>query len=303
MSLKTNKKVIILIGLPGSGKSTWAKKYLSNNPDTIRVNRDDFRLMLKNQQLCENKVENLITKLQDNSILSALNSGFNVIVDNTNCKLKYIEHTLELVKHKADVEFLLLDVGVKKAKEQNSKRENPVPDSVIDKMDKDLKLLKDTLDFSNRKIQKQKRHLELVKYNPELQDAIIVDFDNTLSFLSDRSPYDWKLCINDYPNYPVIEEVGLHQNLGRKVIILSGRDEICRKESETWLEKYDITYDYFYMRKNNDFRKDSIVKKEIYDNHIKNKYNVVLVLDDRQQVVDIWRSLGLTVFQVNESPD
>jgi hypothetical protein len=52
------------------------------------------------------------------------------------------------------------------------------------------------------------------------------------------------------------------------------------------------------MRKTSDMRKDAVVKEEIYNENILDKYNVLLVLDDRNQVVDFWRSKGLTCFQV-----
>jgi hypothetical protein len=52
------------------------------------------------------------------------------------------------------------------------------------------------------------------------------------------------------------------------------------------------------MRSEYDMRKDSIVKEEIYRQEILGRYNVWLVLDDRNQVVDMWRNLGLRVLQV-----
>jgi hypothetical protein len=52
------------------------------------------------------------------------------------------------------------------------------------------------------------------------------------------------------------------------------------------------------MRKADDYRKDSIIKKEIYDNDIFPRYNVLFVYDDRNQVVEMWRGLGVKVFQV-----
>ena len=60
---KENLKLLILIGIPGSGKSTWAKDYVKYNDNWVRVNRDDFRDMLKTSQVCENKIEDMITKL------------------------------------------------------------------------------------------------------------------------------------------------------------------------------------------------------------------------------------------------
>ena len=54
------------------------------------------------------------------------------------------------------------------------------------------------------------------------------------------------------------------------------------------------------MRKNGYNKKDSIVKKEIFDEYIKDKYYVEFILDDRNQVVDMWREMGLTCLQVAE---
>jgi hypothetical protein len=103
--------------------------------------------------------------------------------------------------------------------------------------------------------------------------------------------------------------VNEHYNKGRKVILMSGRDCVARSLTEKWLKENNIQYHELHMRgdlsggANKDFRKDSIIKKELYDNFVKDKYNVLVVYDDRQQVVDLWRKLGLSCFQVNESPD
>jgi hypothetical protein len=63
------------------------KDFVSNNSDWIRVNRDDFRDMLKTSQTCENKIEDMITGLVNDVISSSLSRKLNVIVDNTNQKL------------------------------------------------------------------------------------------------------------------------------------------------------------------------------------------------------------------------
>ena len=67
-----------------------------------------------------------------------------------------------------------------------------------------------------------------------------------------------------------------------------------------WLTKYKIPYHDLLMRKTKDGRKDSVIKKEIVDEHIKGKYFVRFVLDDRDQVVDMWRKeMGYACLQVN----
>ena len=72
----------------------------------------------------------------------------------------------------------------------------------------------------------------------------------------------------------------------------------CKDQTVKWLQDNHIPFDQIHMRKTNDFRSDSIVKEEIYNEHIKDKYNVISVFDDRNQTVAKWRELGLLTFQV-----
>ena len=83
-----------------------------------------------------------------------------------------------------------------------------------------------------------------------------------------------------------------------KIIITTGRDGVCEEATRKWLKDNGVPYDDFYIRKAGDNRKDNIIKSEIYMDHIRPKYDVKFVIDDRDQVVDMWRSLGLRVLQV-----
>lgn len=135
-----------------------------------------------------------------------------------------------------------------------------------------------------------------------LPKAIICDLDGTLALLGERSPYDTAKAIDDALNTPVanVIEVYAHQKeLPVELILISGREEQYRATTEDWLKRYNIThYRALYLRKHNDRRKDFVVKREIYEAHIKGKYDVIFVLEDRDQVVRMWRDLGLTCFQV-----
>lgn len=90
---------------------------------------------------------------------------------------------------------------------------------------------------------------------------------------------------------------------GYHIIFVSGRSEDNREITLEWLlEKLNeanmrMVRPSLFMRKEKDNRKDSIVKKEIYETHIKDKYDVLFCIDDRQQVVDTWRELGLVCLQ------
>jgi hypothetical protein len=67
-----------------------------------------------------------------------------------------------------------------------------------------------------------------------------------------------------------------------------------------WLNKYVTPIGSLTMRKTGDRRPDYIVKRELFDTHIRNRYNVIVAFDDRQQVVNMYRDLGITVLQVAE---
>ena len=88
---------------------------------------------------------------------------------------------------------------------------------------------------------------------------------------------------------------------GYRIVFCSGRTDGSRASTAAWLaEHVGVPYEALHMRAAGDQRKDSIVKAEIFEKHIRHAYRVVGVLDDRMQVVRMWRALGLTVLQVAE---
>jgi hypothetical protein len=136
-----------------------------------------------------------------------------------------------------------------------------------------------------------------------LPKAIMCDIDGTLALLGDRNRYD-PTTGEDRVNDPVanILQVYAHQTLFPvELILLTGREDKYREFTISWLKKNGIThYKELYMRKTGDFRKDFVIKKELYEKYVKDKYEVLFVLDDRNQVVDMWRREGLACLQVAE---
>ncbi len=130
---------------------------------------------------------------------------------------------------------------------------------------------------------------------------MLVDIDGTVALMAGRSPYDWSRVGSDAPNQPVIAAVRAMHAAGHEIVFCSGRDEVCRAETEAWLELYvGVPYAGLFMRPAHDSRKDSVVKREIFESEIRDRWRIVGVFDDRQQVVRMWRAIGLTVFQVAE---
>lgn len=295
-----NRIIKILIGIPASGKSTFAKEFVLNNSNWVRVCRDEFRYALKNQQVCEPKIEDLITKLVVDTTRSALNKNLNVILDATHVREKYINAIVEEFKYEADIDYQLFDISLNKAIERDATREKKVGPEVIKKMYESYKVLVDSFHFQPHK---KLRNRPVIKPNfeSELPDAVIFDIDGTLAIMGNRSPFEWDKVDRDSLNEIVSDQLKFHYEAGRTIILLSGRDESCRKLTEEWLEYYNIPWHLFYMRPAGSYEKDTIIKRNIYYNQIKDRYNVLAVYDDRLSVVkDTWFDLGLFTFCCNQ---
>lgn len=140
-----------------------------------------------------------------------------------------------------------------------------------------------------------------------MDKAIIVDLDGTLADVEHRvsyvrmNPKDWKNfnehMIHDPINHWCDELIKAMKKQGYKIIFVTGRGEDYRNHTESWLLKHNVSYDFLYMRKIGDYREDNDVKEEIYKNFIKDKFNILFVVDDRKSVVARWRELELICLQ------
>lgn len=133
----------------------------------------------------------------------------------------------------------------------------------------------------------------------DLPLAVIVDIDGTLAKMNGRSPYDWKRVGEDAVNNHVKNMVKLLSKT-MQIIVFSGRDEICYVETFNWLERNEIPFDFLGMRPRGNFEKDAVIKKRLYESHVKGKYEVFAVIDDRLSVCKLWYELGLPLYRVGD---
>ncbi|MBP4138315.1 phosphatase domain-containing protein [Flavobacterium geliluteum] len=284
------RKVILMRGLPGSGKSTMAKKIVAENPETYkRINRDDLRAMFDNA-ITSSSNEKFVKKVRDILIVKSLEEGKSIVVDDTNLSETNLRRISQLVQEynakyneKVTVEVMEVNTDVAVCIERDGLREKPVGEKVIRKMHRQF--FKDSPEYAPQ--------------NPALPKAIICDLDGTLALMNGRNPFDASTCDQDLINTPVANVLKNYKKLGYKILLVSGREDRYKEPTLRFLTQHEIEYDELIMRKTKDNRKDSIIKTEIYNDSIKEHYFVEFVLDDRNQVVDTWRNdLKLPCFQV-----
>lgn len=271
-------KLLMLKGLPASGKSTYAKELVAQG--WKRLNKDDLRAMIHNGKH-SNAKESKIKDIERGIAIKYLDYGENVVIDDTNFVYEDMWRTLAEQKG-AEFEVKFFDTPVMECVARDAKRgEKSVGAKVIFGMyDRYLKP-------------------KPPEYSTKKQDCYIFDIDGTLAKMNGRSPYDYTKVNTDIPNHNIVNIAKVLADSGVTIIVVSGRENSCRFETEQWLYKNDIVYDKILMRKADDTRNDAIIKKEIYESEIKPYYNVLAVFDDRNRVVDMWRSLGLTCLQVD----
>lgn len=291
-------KLIICKGLPGSGKSTWAKSYKAIDPTlglplTVRiVNKDSIRRELEEGGWqWSREAEKDVIKIRDEQIITGLRVGMIVISDDTNLAPKHPHRLIQIAKEcNADVEFKdFTDVPLEECIRRDRLRTGKarVGEQVIVNMYKQYVEPKP----------KDDPIPELYVPNHLKPKAIICDLDGTLCLHNGRGPFEYDKCDTDLVNVPVSELLhGLYGRYG--VIYLSGREDTAKKKSHEWLDRHNCPPGPLFMRKAGDFRKDYIVKYELFNEHIRNNYNVLFALDDRDQVVKLWRDMGLTCLQV-----
>lgn len=137
------------------------------------------------------------------------------------------------------------------------------------------------------------------------KDIIVCDLDGTLALDHHRAhhlrkiPRDWdtyfSMCAEDSPNFAVIAVYTALAQRGYKMLIVTGRRDDYRKQTEEWLARHYIHYSDLIMRPRDNRVDDHILKRLMVTKFFN---RILLVLEDRQRVVDMWRKEGLTCLQV-----
>jgi Straboviridae polynucleotide kinase len=306
-------KLTIIRGLQASGKDTLARAMVAASMEdsepfpAMIVNRDHLRFMA-GLDTTPGPYESTITLQQHALIRAGLKADRHVISSDTNLAAKYVKEMakiadffgaeVEVVDMDTPLEVCILRDGIRG---ENGGHE--VGSEVIRRTHKRY--------FANGKFpanplidRPEPVKLEPYRRDPSKPKAKIYDVDGTLmNHEGKRSPYDYTSVHLDEPHEDVVQQMRDDYALGYNLIVLSGREDSCRQATEESLRLHThlpVGYDIpVYMRKVKDDRVDFIVKYELFMTHIAPYFNVVGVYDDRNQVVSMWRSIGVRCYQVN----
>ena len=137
------KKIIVLQGIPASGKSTWARQWVSEDPKhRVRFNRDDIRNMLGVYWVPSR--EGLINNIYNTFIHDAMIDQYDIVLDNMNLNKKTLDEIEKEVRDfnefgktvSMDFEYQIeyksfLDTPLEVCIERDSKRESPIGEKTI----------------------------------------------------------------------------------------------------------------------------------------------------------------------------
>lgn len=288
-------KVTLTRGYSASGKTTWARQQ-----GAVVVCRDDIRAQITghdDKTVLDPAGEKLVTAIQKAQITAAVKAGANVIVADTNLNPKFARQHIDLaVSLGAEWEVKDFTLDANTCLAMNIGRKDEVPADVIRTQAKRYPMPWTTLTASETP--------DATPYVPDTTKpkAILIDLDNTLAILAKGySPYDPKHYPHDTLHQAVKDVIDMADKDGVYILILSGREGSTENADATmqWLAKHGVGYDALIMRKEGDKRRDDIIKMELFNEHVRDHYNVLFAVDDRLRVVDAYRARGISVLEAN----
>ena len=290
--------VYVMTGLPSSGKTTRARTLRA-----LRFSLDDYRAMMGTEPWGAEK-EAVAIAAMVSSAKEAVRAGYDVVLDNTHLTPRLPRHYRTRLGP-LGVDFVVVDlteISVEECVRRDAMREDSVGEQAIAKMAERYAGATKTGWRLTTAWMNGGRRVDPRPYGPrpDLPAAVIVDLDGTVALHdSERGHYEYENVAGDRPNWPVVHLV---RQLAREceLVFLSGREDRCRHATTWWLSHHQIgpAPHRLLMRETGDRRADYIVKAELLDASIRGAYDVRLVLDDRDQVVAMWRAMGLTCLQV-----
>ncbi|CAL9968762.1 polynucleotide kinase [Vibrio phage D480] len=294
-------KVIVTVGVPASGKTTWAEQFCAKT-GAVNVNRDDARQELFGpfkwgEYTFKKAQEELVTKVNKDKALLALSKGKSVVISDTNLNPEYRQVWKSIAdQFDAEYEEKLFHINFDEAHKRDEAREMTVGKKILTNMLQNYHRMNRDLIIAHFK--------ELLEKQWAMCDQLVVlsDIDGTVAEMhkgvkGKRSPFEWKRVGEDTPRKNVLYALdALAKDYA--VWFMSGRDGSCEPETEAWLLEHAPFYTGLVMRAPSDSRPDWVIKLELMYDLALHGIKPLVMFDDRDQVVNTLREVGVEVWQV-----
>lgn len=283
------KQLILLVGPPGSGKTTLAHQIqgIDNENQYFRISQDEQG---------KRHLYNFQEAIKDES---------NIIIDRMGFNVQQRDRYLKPAKEAGyKTKIIVLHESYNTCLERCLERKN----HPTIKEEKDARSALNTFFSKYERVQDSEADIvERVWPKVKTDMAVICDLDGTLCNVDHRLHHfkdgkkNWKGFfegIKDDEVNPWCRDIlnGLHKQ-DYIIVYASGRPDDYRKVTEEWLKLNNLEGSFLFMRNRHDSRKDSITKEIILDFEILTRFKPLFIIDDRQQVVDMWRKRGYTCLQ------
>jgi predicted ABC-type ATPase len=283
-------------GPQATGKSTAAMELVKDG--WMRVNKDSLRA--RYPHLSEREIHQTVMHMHD----VAAREQWNIVNDNVNLSDKTVagykawaqrnNYTVTEQLFGADLDMF---EAIYRDRKRGENGGHSVGRSVITQSYMDFGLFKQSA-------------FNLVMWDK----VVLIDIDGTLANIEHRRHHlqgdkkDWQLFFADMQfdtvNETVARAMQVYARAGYTIILMSGRPANYRALTENWLCDNGLdSYFALFMRPFNDSRQDYLIKQELYAKYIQPYFTVEVVLDDRPQVLRMWRSIGLPTFQVGDGTE
>jgi len=282
------KNIVLLVGPPGSGKSSLSKSYIGYT----RISQDD-----------QGKEGHL--KL----FKEALERQDDIVVDRMNFSKQQRERYLKPAKelgYTTSIHNIIVPLSV-----CFSRMKCRLNHPTITSSKHAINALNTFFSKYEYITEDEADNVLTEKYSEKVKpDAIYCDIDGTIANIDQRLHHvhgegkkNWKGFFDDMINDLVYEDIvdilRTYKEKGTKIVLCSGRPDDYRTLTTTWLQNNNIPFDELVMRSRGDFRRDDLVKSILLDYEILPKYNIKFALDDRDQVVKMLRNKNIRTLQVN----